>query len=271
MHPHIGALDWPTAYGVMLVLACVTAGWFARARAAAAGWDASHLDFALPAALLAGVLGTKLMSVLVFHRFLLFALLLIAALVLVAYGRWVRLPIAKLCDVLAPPVLLWIACLRVGCFLGGCCWGDVVARYSQLSDSARSQIDTLPAIDSLLAITAVRFPVGSFAARQHESLGLIEAGSSLPVVPTQLFEAGAAIALLLVALRMERRLPTPGALALWVLASYATARFGIEFLRADNPILVFGLTGNQFVCVLLVSAAALLVVHSHNFEGISPR
>lgn len=111
------------------------------------------------------------MSVLVFHRFLLFALLLIAALVLVAYGRWVRLPIAKLCDVLAPPVLLWIACLRVGCFLGRCCWGDVVARYSQLSDSALARIDTLPAIDSLLAITVLVSAAALLVVHSHNFEG----------------------------------------------------------------------------------------------------
>jgi prolipoprotein diacylglyceryltransferase len=80
----------------------------------------------------------------------------------------------------------------------------------------------------------------------------------LPVLPTQLLEAVAALALLVVALRVERSLRTPGTLALWVLAGYATLRFCIEFLRADNVILGAGLTGNQFTCVVLVALAVVL-------------
>jgi prolipoprotein diacylglyceryltransferase len=87
---------------------------------------------------------------------------------------------------------------------------------------------------------------------QHEALGLIQHGPSLAVVPTQLLEAGAALALCVAALRVERSLRKPGMLALWLLGAYAATRFCIEYLRAGHAILGSGLTGNQFVCVVLV-------------------
>lgn len=255
MHPSIGDLGGPSAYGGMLVFACVAAGWLAHRRAHAAGWDASHVDLALPLAFLAGALSTKLLALLVFHRLLLFPLVLVAVPVLIAYCRWARLPVLPLFDVLGPPLLLWVACLRIGCFLGGCCWGDLVGDVAQLAESTRAQVASLPSVDSLLGLVAVSFPAGSLTAQQHESLGLIHGGPSLAVVPTQLIEAAAALALCAAAVRVEHYLRKPGMLALCIVAAYATTRFWIEYLRADNAILAAGLTGNQVVC-----AALLLVV-----------
>jgi phosphatidylglycerol---prolipoprotein diacylglyceryl transferase len=241
----------------MLVVGLVLAGWLTRRRFAAGGEDTSHVDLALPLALLVGALGTKLLSVLVFDRLLLFVLPLFAVPALITYCHVTGLSSARLFDCLAPPMLLWVALLRVGCFLAGCCWGDLAAEHSAVADAARLQIDTLPSVDRMLAFIAVRFPAGSFAAQQHASLGLIGGGSSLPVLPTQLIESVAAVLLYGAALRAERSLRTPGALAWWCLGSYAIVRFGIEFLRADNAIVWVGLTGNQLVYLGLLGAVII--------------
>jgi prolipoprotein diacylglyceryltransferase len=60
------------------------------------------------------------------------------------------------------------------------------------------------------------------------------------------------------ALRVQRSLRAPGALAWWCLGSYAIVRFGIEFLRADNAIVWRSLTGNQLVCLGLGGAALIM-------------
>ena len=255
MLPTFDGLRWPTPYGVMVVVACLVVAWLTRRRVAAAGEDVSHVDFALPLALLVGALGTRLLSVLVFDRLLLFVLPLFAVPTLIVYCRVAGLSSARLFDFLAPAMFLWVALLRVGCFLAGCCWGDVASGHGDVADSLRVQIDTLPAVNRLLDFVAVRFPAGSFAAGQHASLGLIDSGSSLPVLPTQLIESTTAVLLYVGALRAERRLRAPGALAWWCLGSYAIARFCIEFLRADNVIIWKSLTGNQFVCLGLIGAA----------------
>lgn len=243
----------------MLVVGLLLAGWLTRRRVAAVGEDASHVDLALPLALLVGALGTRLLSALVFDRLLLFVLPLFAVPTLIVYCRVAGLSSARLFDFLAPPMFLWIALLRVGCFLAGCCWGDVASGHGDVADSLRVQIDTLPSVNRLLDFVAVQFPAGSFAARQHASLGLIDGGSSLPVLPVQLIESTAAVLLYVGALRIERSLRTPGALAWWCLGSYALARFGIEFLRADNSIVWKSLTGNQLVCLGLAGAAIAML------------
>jgi prolipoprotein diacylglyceryltransferase len=242
----------------MVVVACLVAAWLTRRRAAAAGEDVSHVDLALPLALLVGALGTRLLETLVFDRLLLFALPLFAIPVVIVYCRVAGLSSARLFDRLAPPMLLWIALLRIGCFLAGCCWGDVTVGYGALPDVVRAQVDTIPSVGRLLDFVALRFPAGSFAAQQHAALGLIGSGSSLPVVPTQLIESFAAVCLYVGALRIERWLRAPGALAWWCLGSYAIVRFGIEFLRADNAIVWRGLTGNQLVCLGLIGAALIM-------------
>jgi prolipoprotein diacylglyceryltransferase len=243
----------------MLVAGLLLAGWLTRRRVAAVGEDASHVDLALPIALLVGALGTKLLSVLVFDRLLLFVLPLFAVPALIVYCRVAGLSSARLFDCLAPPMLLWVALLRVGCFLAGCCWGDVAVLHRTIADAARVQIDTLPAVARMLDFIAVQFPESSFAAQQHASLGLIAGGSSLPVLPIQLMESVAAILLYVGALRAERSLCAPGALAWWCLGAYAIVRFWSEFLRADNAIVWKILTGNQFVCLGLAGAAIALI------------
>jgi prolipoprotein diacylglyceryltransferase len=239
MYPRFGELIWITPYGLALVLACALCFWLTRRRARAAGWDVSHIDFALPLAFVGGALGAKLLAVLFFDRLLLFALLLAAVPILWLYCRSVGLSFLQFGDLLAPPLLLWLAVLRIGCFFAGCCWGDVV--------------DT----DGLLAFSAVTFPAGSLAAHQHAALGLIESGSpSLPVVPTQLLEAVALVGLYVVLIRAERTPRVDGAMLFATLGAYAALRFAVEFLRADNPLVLGPLTGNQLVCAPLLGIAA---------------
>jgi len=252
MHPRFGASSWITPYGLALVLACALCFWLTRRRARAAGWDVSHIDFALPLSFVVGALGAKLLAVLVFDRLLLFALLLAALPVLGIYCRLAGLSFLRLGDLLAPPLLLWLAVLRVGCFCAGCCWGDVIDLPNA---AAHVQVATLPLLNAWLAFTAVTFPPGSFAAQQHAALELIlSIGSpSLPVLPTQLYEAFALVALYIVLTRAERKQThRDGTVVFATVSAYASLRLGIEFLRADNP-LVFGmLTGNQLVCMALL-------------------
>ena len=54
MYPGFPGLGWITPYGVLLVLACITAWWLARRRATATGLDPSHIDLALPLAFVGG-------------------------------------------------------------------------------------------------------------------------------------------------------------------------------------------------------------------------
>ena len=76
---------------------------------------------------------------------------------------------------------------RVGCFIAGCCWGDIVS-HERTSEFA-SQVQTI----SFLRRVAhgVQYPPGSLPYEQHLAMGMIDSGAlaSLPVYPVQLYEA----------------------------------------------------------------------------------
>lgn len=138
--------------------------------------------------------------------------LLFGALAAAASLRAAREPLGPFFDRVAPGVGLIFAFVRTGCFLAGCDWGVASS-----------------------APWAVRFPPGSGAAVDHALRGWVPAGhASLPVHPTQLYEAlvglaGAAVALAV--LRAPRR-RVGGAFVAFV-AVYAAGRFAVELLRGD--------------------------------------
>lgn len=147
---------------------------------------------------------------------------------LVAWCVWRRRPVREWLDLFAVAVPLGQAFGRVGCFLNGCCWGR--------------------AADTLLS---VRYPARSMPwLEQVESgaLGPLSDGSlparSLPVLPTQLFEAAGCLALCAALFWLFRRLhpvsdagrPSrfPGAVAAGYFLGYGAIRFADEIFRADE-------------------------------------
>ena len=142
----------------------------------------------------------------------------------------------KLADLFCTFVPLGHACGRIGCFFYGCCYG-------KLSDS----------------VFAVRFPFRSPAWYEQFHAGLIDANApaSLPVLPTQLFEAAALLVLFaaLLALYLRFRRGTAGAYFI----GYAVIRFFLEYLRGDPRAVVLGLSISQAISLgmLLVGCAFL--------------
>ena len=112
----------------------------------------------------------------------------------------------------------------------------------------------------------MRFPAGSPAWHDHIAAGLLSAErpASLPVHPTQLYEAalGAAIALLALAatrwrwLRRERRDSIgDGRIFLSAAAIYAIGRIAIEGVRGDSGRGIYlGLSSGQIFSILLIAA-----------------
>ncbi len=136
-------------------------------------------------------------------------------------------------SLLVPGITLGHAFGRVGCFLGGCCYGGVT--------------------DSVLGVS---FPAGSAAARVYPA----EGGGSLPVLPTQLFEAVFELSLFLFMLLLFRRLKHRF-LTVYCFG-YGTFRFLMEFLRGDDR----GATGlvltpSQCISLLLIVLGVLLVLY----------
>jgi prolipoprotein diacylglyceryltransferase len=149
-----------------------------------------------------------------------------AALYLVA----TRQPVVEFFDRIAVGAGLSFTLVRTGCFLAGCDYG-------------------LPTAHAW----GVRFPSGSLAALDHARRGFIPPGApSLPVHPTQLYEAVLgllAAALSSLALARGRR---DGRAFSIFLVVYAVGRFAIEFWRGDQERgRAFGLSTAQWVSVAI--------------------
>jgi len=145
---------------------------------------------------------------------------------------------AKFLDCAAPSVALAICLGRIGCFLNGCCYG----RPSNLPWAVSFPADSEPAFEQLLQ-------------------GTIEPGqSSLPLHPTQLYEAVFGLALFLFLIRYSKRERRDGELIALLFLFYSGARFFVEMLRGDDRWMVAGIAVPQYLSVLgLVLSAAFLI------------
>ncbi len=130
-------------------------------------------------------------------------------------------------DILAAAVPLFHCFGRIGCFLGGCCYG----------------------IESDFGFTF------------HNSI--IESANGVNRFPVQLFEAGfnlllfALILILLVKGRLKNRL------FLLYMAIYAVGRFILEFFRGDTYRgFLFGLSTSQIISILILIALVAYTVVS---------
>jgi phosphatidylglycerol:prolipoprotein diacylglycerol transferase len=269
MLPHPGNSELVTSYGLMLVLALVVCWIWARRLAPVYGVERSHVDLAIPLIFLLSVVGARMLSASVYGteldglgvhathvRFRLFGLLLFAAPLTFAYARLAGISARNLVDLLALPAVAWLVVLRIGCFLAGCCWGDVTTTASPTGEEIPDQVQTVTWLSGDW-VPALSFPRGSYAFEQHLAFGLIDssATSSLPVHVTQLYEMLLLSGVLVFLLKTNRSERPSGSIALVTLTSYALVRFPVEFVRADSVPLVMDLTATQLICIGLLALA----------------
>lgn len=137
-----------------------------------------------------------------------------------------------LSDLFATAVPLGHAFGRIGCFFFGCCYGR---------DS-----------DAWCAVT---FPAGSPSWYEHGR-------RMVSVLPTQLFEAAALLALFAMLLRLYRRRASlgEGFVTGVYLASYALIRFGIEYLRGDPRAAVGPFSISQAISIAMAAAGVAFIL-----------
>ncbi len=227
-------------YGLLLALSYLLALQLAVSRGAQRGIPRAQLMDLGIYIILSAVLGAKLLLVLVdFEHFVenpgdLFSLfrsggVFYGGLILaVAVGAWyVRrhgMPVWHVADAAAPGIALGHVIGRFGCFLGGCCYGRPT---------------TVP--------WAVTFTSPDAAANVGTPLGVA-------LHPTQLYEAGAELVILLGLLAFERRgRAFPGRTFFVYLLVYAISRLVIEVYRGDPRGFVFDhVSTSQFISLLLI-------------------
>jgi len=270
MYSHFSQTDLVTPYGLVFVVALTTCWWLTRRNAKTLGIHGSHIDLLLPLAVAAGVGGVAILSRLipadqllagealqVDVRYRLFGLVVFAAVAIFAYSRLNKLSFRSLMDTFALPAMIALAVQRIGCFMAGCCWGDISVHDTWLTSIAATdvglQVQTLPWLAGEWVWTAVHYGPGTFPYEQQVAIGLIstDAAQSLPVHPVQLYEA----ALLVIAYAVLRRVPLgkprPGLVAVTAALAYAVIRFAMEYLRADGALAVSNLTITQLQCIVL--------------------
>jgi len=158
----------------------------------------------------------------------------------IIYLRWKKLPLWKVADILAPSIALGSVFGRIGCLLNGCCYGRVCH---------------LP--------WAIRFPSQSEGAwLQQFHQGLVRRDEpSLPVHPTEIYDALLNLALYLGLAWLFRRKKFDGQVFAVYFIGYAWCRFIVEYFRGDYPPdhIHAGLTSAQLVSIpILIAGLALL-------------
>lgn len=156
--------------------------------------------------------------------------LIFAVVVAMWYIRRNGLPLWTTCDVFAPGIALGHAIGRTGCLMAGCCYGKPT---------------TLP--------WAITFTDPAAAANVGTPLGM-------PLHPTQIYEAGAELAILVLLLATERRGRTFSGRTFWAyMLLYAVSRFIIEFYRGDERGLILGVSTSQFISLLIGPLSVLML------------
>lgn len=249
MHPILFEIgSWPVySYGVLLALAYLAGLQLAVIRARRWGLNASKvMDFGIYL-IIAALVGAKLMLVAVDFDYFrtqpreLLSLVraggvfyggLLGAL---AVGLWLvrryGLPVWTTADLFAPGIALGHVIGRLGCLLAGCCYG-------QPTDAAWGITFTHP-----VAAANVGTPLG------------------LPLHPTQLYDAGAELVILAVLLLMERRSRGFPGRTFWLyMVLYAISRYIVEIYRGDPRGMVWGMSTSQFVSILVVPLAIVMLM-----------
>ncbi len=170
------------------------------------------------------------------------------ALAVVVYAWLKKFDFWNMADCASPGMVMGLGFTRIGCFLAGCCYG---------------QVTDVP--------WGVSFPPGSQAAR--ELLGSTAGANawSPHVHPTQIYESLLGWALLPVAILLLRKRRFTGQTFLIMIILYAVGRFLLETIREDDDRgTVFGvLSTSQFIGLALIPLSIGLMVWRWK-KGVRP-
>jgi phosphatidylglycerol:prolipoprotein diacylglycerol transferase len=249
MHPILFEIGtWPVySYGVLLAVAYLAALQLAVVRARRIGIDGSKIMDLGIYLIIAALVGAKLMLIAVDFKYFVaqpremlslvraggvfYGGLIAALFVAVWLVRRYNLALWTTADLFAPGIALGHVIGRFGCLMAGCCYGRPTS---------------VP--------WAITFTNPAAAANVGTPLGV-------PLHPTQLYDAGAELAILLLLLFTERRGKTFSGRTFWLyVLLYGISRFIIEFFRGDDRGVILGVSTSQFVSLIAVPVAVIMLV-----------
>jgi len=250
MYPRLFELGPITVYtyGVLLAAAYLLGLQLARVRASARGLDSNRvLDLGIYI-IIAALIGAKLLLLVTdFDAFranprelltlarsggVFYGGLILAVVVALVYIRRIGLPLWTTCDVFAPGIAVGHVVGRFGCLFAGCCYGK-----------------------------PTKLPWG-ITFRDPFAAANVGTPLNTPLHPTQLYEAGAELLILIVLLTSEKKgRPYPGRTFWLYMLLYAISRFIIEFYRGDDRGTVGMFSTSQFISILLAPLAVVMLVY----------
>ncbi len=163
---------------------------------------------------------------------------LLAIVAAIGYLRFAKQPILYWLDIIAPSVALGEAFGRLGCFLNGCCYGDVCPAGSGASWATFAwPAGTIPwqhYADQYLATLSLSAAAGGGATDGALTGSLLAVWHAPAIYPAQLlsFLNGLLLFLLLVAMFRHKR--RHGQILFMFMLLYGVSRFLLEWLRADE-------------------------------------
>src|SRR5436190_9661203 len=263
MHPILLKLPWTLpvlgtltiyTYGVLLAAAYLLGLQFALVRAKAQKLDSTRVMDLGIYIIISALVGAKLLLLVTDYQTFrnnpaeLFNLvreggvfyggLIVAVAVALFYIRRVGLPLWTTCDVFAPGIALGHVIGRFGCFFAGCCYGKPT---------------NVP--------WAITF---------HDPFAKANVGTPLdtPLHPTQLYESGAELLILVFLLATEKSGRKFAGRTFWLyMLLYAISRYVIEYYRDDPRGTVGPFSTSQFISLILAPLAVGMLVYLRRFSG----
>jgi phosphatidylglycerol:prolipoprotein diacylglycerol transferase len=272
MHPILFQLPTPWgqqpiyAYGVLLGLSLLVGWQITLLLGKSAELSASALGDAYLTAAISGLVGARLLYVLMHGDeftsaaewfdlrsggLVAYGGFLGGFLGVAVYQRIKHLSLLNVGDCAAPAIAIGLFLTRIGCYLYGCDFG------TRLPEGAPAWLARLGRFPHWSEDTGLR---GSPAFLHHlDAYGLSrDALYSLPVHPTQLYEALLGLLLAVLCLWLFQRRSFHGQVLLVLCMSYGTMRFVLEYLR-DDPERgqAFGFSTSQLISLCIVPVAAI--------------
>ena len=257
MHPILFELPWSLGsfgritvytYGVLLAAAYLLGLQLARIRARKRGLDQNRiLDLGIYI-IISALIGAKLLLLVTDYKAfsadprelltlarsggVFYGGLILAVIVALWYIRRIGLPLWTTCDVFAPGIALGHVVGRFGCLFAGCCFGKPTTKPWGIT------------FTDPFAAANVGTPLG------------------VPLHPTQLYEAGAELLILILLLTTERKGRPFAGRTFWLyMLLYAISRYVIEFYRDDPRGMVGTFSTSQFISIVLAPLAVVMLAY----------
>ena len=254
------------AYGFMLMIGFLVVVFVARIKAKSEGLNPEDISNLGIYTIFVGILGGRTFYVIqnlgsykhnildifkIYEGGLVFYGGLLASIAaVIVYTKIRKLPALKTIDIIAYAFALGIIFGRIGCFLNGCCWGDVCSPDLPWAVTFPKSVDANSIID------------GSPAFLHHLGLGLVSVSdsSSLPIHPTQIYSALGNLSIFFIINAFFKHRRRDGEITLMFCALYSVMRFTVEIFRDDNPPLFDGMTISQNASILVLAASVTLFI-----------